>query len=73
MSQYQANTKLLTGMIRHDTDVSFQYNNTDDRIFDLHEVSQLNRIDEQKQFELTTQLNDELPRLDCFLYFPFLE
>ena len=28
-------------MIRHDTDVSFQYNNTDDRIFDLHEVSQI--------------------------------
>jgi hypothetical protein len=27
-------------MIRHDTDVKFQHNRTDDRIFDLHEVSQ---------------------------------
>jgi hypothetical protein len=28
-------------MIRYDTDISLQYSKTDDRIFDLHEVSKL--------------------------------
>jgi hypothetical protein len=40
MSQYQVHSKLLTGMIRHNTDVSLQYSKTDDRIFDFHEISQ---------------------------------
>jgi hypothetical protein len=42
-------------MIRHDTDVSLQYKNTDDRIFDLHNVSQL----ESNRYEQIITLTDE--------------
>jgi hypothetical protein len=28
-------------MIRHDTNVNFKYSKTDDRIFDLHDISQI--------------------------------
>jgi hypothetical protein len=46
MSQYQVDTKLLTGRIRYDTDVSLQYSKTDDRILDCHNVS--NRYEQIK-------------------------
>jgi hypothetical protein len=49
MSQYKVNTELLTGMIRHDTGVSFQHSKTDDRVFDLREVSQI----ESNRYEQT--------------------
>jgi hypothetical protein len=43
-------------MIRHDdTDVSLQYSKTDDRIFDLHKVSQL----ESNRYEQIITLTDE--------------
>jgi hypothetical protein len=48
MSQYKVNTYLLTGVIGHETDISFQRNRTDDRIFDLHEVSQIVAIESMR-------------------------
>jgi hypothetical protein len=60
MRQYKVNTKLLIGMIRHDIDVSFQHNRTDDRIFDLHEVSQTAAIESVRNRCNRTERTEEL-------------